>query len=618
MGRFVLQLEFRVCEVCLGGYKWLLVGFVIALVFCGAFLSRMYINESLCQPSRINRVCHRSGLASSLLNVYYSFLFIQKCDWVSMAQYVAHGLSANLLLFGWLAVGLITLEAAVTIQSKVLDKSRSKKVQKVGVQRFFKLSLRGMMVLYMVANILVLVAESEACHTGRSWPRVFIINPYMILCIFFTLGVTWMGKVKLLRTLAAQDKLTINMLGDTEHEIYKKLITRFQMALVWTTLLGISGALIYMYQIYALYNAGAYDLYQEGGILYHFYYLVLVTAALSLLWFGWVNSSKRGVGSEPEVNSIKSGSKLSSERVRPDSPSIREPSMRDAGPASLGWRPRDTYEDTASHALSESLALANRVDTDSPDSSIVENEKNVEIEWVFIRNKGVDDLETRVSVGGKVSTVPRVSTDSPQLRPHSISNNNKPTPQSLPRRSHSANKEKSPQMGPRQSETKKKTPQLVHSPTQLSTSITSKLEGLSSLNTLVLEEEQSSAAASPFNRVRALFSRTPRNLMRQAEDISELPFENAGTSSRHHGRFSQSEDAKESVDVSRQVSSRSMPALPTLSQNGHKRVRTSTLDVTSSSRFEVSEPLTEVGPQAVPKHRKATRTQSIPADSFVV
>eukprot|EP00808_Paulinella_micropora_P026439 g23636.t1 len=46
---------------------------------------------------------------------------------------------------------------------------------------------------------------------------------------------------------------------------------------------------------------------------------------------------------------------------------------------------------------------------------MVENEKNdVEIEWVFIQNEGVDDLETRVSVGGKVSAVPRVGTDLPQ------------------------------------------------------------------------------------------------------------------------------------------------------------------------------------------------------------
>eukprot|EP00808_Paulinella_micropora_P008857 g42625.t1 len=628
----------------------LVLGFVIALALCGAFLSRMYINESLCRPSRINRVCHRSGLPSSLLNVYYAFLFVQNCDWVSMAQYVAHGLSANLVIFGWLAVGLITLEAAVTIQSKVLDKSRNKTVQKVGVQRFFKLSLRGVMFLYMVANILVLVAESEAYHTGRSWPRVLILNPYMILCIFFTLGVIWLGKVKLLRTLAAQDKLTIKLLGAAEHEIYKKLITRFQMALVWTTLLGIFGAFIYVYQTYELHNAGAYDLYQEGGWQYHFYYLVLVTGSLSLLWFGWVDSSKREVGSEPEVNSIKSGSKLSSKRLRPDSPSTRD------GPASLGWQ-TDMYQDTASRARALSESLTDRVDTNSPDSSIVENEKNVEIEWVFTRSKGVDDLETRVSVGGKVSAVPRVSSDSPQLRPRSVPNSNKPTPQSPTRRSHSPNKEKTPLMGPRHSVNKEKTPQLgprrslsssqKNSPTQLSTAITSNrlLEGLSSMNTLVLEEEQSLAAASPFNSVRALFSRTPKTSVRQSEDISELPFENAGTrsfdSSRHDTRISQSEDAKKSFDVSLQVPSRSMPALPTLSENGNKRAHTSycmknlpklnvdesTLDVTSSSGFEVSEPLpevqenstelNEVGPPAFPKHRTAQRSQSEPAaESF--
>eukprot|EP00808_Paulinella_micropora_P026441 g23635.t1 len=155
------------------------VGCVVVLVFCSRHRARLL---------RSLRVTH------SLLNVYYAFLFVEKCDWVSMAQYVAIGSSANLVIFGWLAVGLITLEAAVTIQSKVLDKSRNKKVQTVGVQRFFKLSLRGVMFLYMVGNILVLVAESEAYHTGRSWPRLFILNPYMILCIFFTLGVISLGK----------------------------------------------------------------------------------------------------------------------------------------------------------------------------------------------------------------------------------------------------------------------------------------------------------------------------------------------------------------------------------------------------------------------------------------
>eukprot|EP00808_Paulinella_micropora_P026440 g23634.t1 len=44
--------------------------------------------------------------------------------------------------------------------------------------------------------------------------------------------------------------------------------------------------------------------------------------AVSFLLLGACHRSKREVGSEPEGNSIKSGSKLSSERLRP-------PSMRD-------------------------------------------------------------------------------------------------------------------------------------------------------------------------------------------------------------------------------------------------------------------------------------------------
>eukprot|EP00808_Paulinella_micropora_P016211 g50956.t1 len=433
------------------------LGCVIALVLNAAFLSRMYINESLPKPSKINRICHKTGSVSSILNVYYAFLFVQKCDCVNMAQYISHALSANTVIFGWLAVGLITLEAAVTIQSKVL-KSRRKKAHKRDVQQFFRIAIRGVMVLYLVANILVLVVESMAYTNGRAWSRVYILNPYMIACLTFTLSVIWVGKLKLLRTLAAQDKLNIEMLGNKENATYKKLIKRFQMALVWTTLLVIWGVFIYVFQIYALHDAAAYDLYEEGGWAYHFYFFVLVAAALSHLWFGWVRGKnnkqddKREVSSELDSHSVKQSSsnfnKLpGSDRMFPNPPfspaivcsekgagPLGSPSQESASSGSGSQRvmsecpsPTDCPSPSSQKALLPSAdKLASRASQiseaetqhDSRHSSFVD--KDIEIEYVF--KACANDLETKVA-GGQVIAVPRVSISSPQASPECLIDN---------------------------------------------------------------------------------------------------------------------------------------------------------------------------------------------------